>query len=84
MLLAADKVEYELSKWAVKERLAAHRLGRKLKTDLDPDDFPLSRTCSFHLNNAQGHLATPENPVYNSRDAKLRASRADSQESPKW
>ncbi len=47
VLLAADKVEYELSKWAVKERLAAHRLGRKLKTDIDPDDFPLSRTCSF-------------------------------------
>jgi hypothetical protein len=27
VLLAADKVEYMLSKWVVRERLAAHRFG---------------------------------------------------------
>ena len=47
VLLAADKVEYKLSKWAVRDRLAAHRLGRKINSDFDIDDYDPSRTCTF-------------------------------------
>src|ERR1017187_457090 len=47
VLLAADKLEYMLSKWVVKDRLAAHRLGRNIKTDFDIDAFDPSRTCTF-------------------------------------
>jgi hypothetical protein len=47
VLLAADKVDYTLSKWVVRDRLAAHRLGRDVKTDFDIDTLDPSRTCTF-------------------------------------
>ena len=65
----------------------------------DPQGNPLSGSLSIvpaaavtvlqdgtqcYLNNAQGHLEPLRILFYNSRDAKLRASRTDSQESPKW
>ena len=72
LLLSRDPFSYMLA------RLTAESSRRLVEACIWP------QIDRLHLNNAQGHLATPENPVYNSRDAKLRASRADSQESPKW
>jgi hypothetical protein len=47
LLLAADKADYDLSKWAVRGRLAAHRLGRNMHVEFDIDEYDPSRTCSF-------------------------------------
>lgn len=47
VLLAAERLEYKLSKYVVKDRLAAHRLGRNVTTDFDIDNFDPAKTCSF-------------------------------------
>jgi hypothetical protein len=47
VLLSAERLEYKLSKYVVRDRLAAHRLGRNVTTDFDIDGFDPARTCSF-------------------------------------
>jgi len=46
VLLSARDFKYELAKWVLKERLQAHRLGRRLDP-LGPDSYDPDRTCTF-------------------------------------
>lgn len=47
ILLAADRVDYKVSKFVVRDKLSTHRLGKILTTTFTLEDYDLGRSCTF-------------------------------------
>lgn len=47
ILLAADPIDYKVTKFVVRDKLSTHRLGKNLTTTFTLEDFDPQRTCTF-------------------------------------